>query len=117
MYPVISEVLPQGRPTGKFEVAKQVAGVKVSLGKRSGFALRRTGERYPIEEGTRVNVQELSKQILIHEHWRDLVTSQGKLQPTIEGDRVRAQVHDRVDPAIHHGVVSIPVLNRADAGK
>ena len=62
--------------------------MQIPLGKWSGLALCAARERNPVKERTRVNVEKLPEEILIHEQRRDLVPSNRELKAAVESDGV-----------------------------
>src|ERR1700722_1743215 len=71
---------------GKLNVGGGVSGVQVLVGERSGFVNRAAGYGNPIKERTGGEVNKLTKQVLVHEHWGDRVAADGKLQAAVERD-------------------------------
>src|SRR5690349_17973110 len=67
--------------------------------------------RNPVPEGTRVHVQILPKQILVHRHRRSGVAAKGELHSRIEADGIAEKVENRVDANIEARVIGVSVLN------
>src|ERR1700756_4532288 len=98
-----------GTSHGKFDVAEEIAGMQVLVDEWTSFVFRAACDGYPIEKGTRVQVEKLSKQVLAHEYGRNPVAPHGELQAAVEGDGIRAKVQNRVYPAVQDRVVGVAI--------
>src|SRR5579862_2565766 len=104
------------RPSDReLDIGKQIARMEILINEGAGFSLGTACYRDPVEKWTGVKVQELSKQVLTHEHRGNGVAAQRELQSPVEGDGVCTQMQNRIDSTVHDGVVSISILNHSYA--